>query len=130
RTHEDREKLRSVAAQRARAFLDTIEERKLRALKNKGLLPADTPSNSNISAIENFVILNKACNYRRKLVLLSSFENAFVCLSELKSLLQEYAKPDCPNVEESLSQPDVMDWLSSRQPGCLITKLLYRHWRL
>ncbi|KAF9992815.1 hypothetical protein BGZ65_011765, partial [Modicella reniformis] len=52
---------------------------KIQALKNKGLLPADTPSsiNSNISAIENFVILNKACNYRRKLVPLSSFENAF-----------------------------------------------------
>ncbi|KAI8597228.1 hypothetical protein EDD21DRAFT_437411 [Dissophora ornata] len=110
---------------------------KAEAPKRKGLLPTDVvvSIDHNISAIENFIHLNKVCMSRRRLAPMSSFEDSFISLSELeltrffcqdevsKQQLQDYASPDFPNAE-NISQTDVAYWLSKKDPGHLITKLV------
>ncbi|KAG0366691.1 hypothetical protein BGZ54_005012, partial [Gamsiella multidivaricata] len=71
----------------------------------------------------------------RRLAPLTSFEDAFVSLSELKlikvfrqdmvfqKLLQDYAKPDFTSTE-NIAQTDMSCWLSEKAPGHLITKLI------
>jgi len=105
-------------------------------MKNIGLLPANTSNEINFekSTIENFVALNKVCGGRRKPVPLSTFESSFVSLSELdliavfwrdddlKALLREYVKGQFNT--DTPSKGDIEIWLSGKEPGHLITKLL------
>ncbi|KAF8926944.1 hypothetical protein BGZ47_002457 [Haplosporangium gracile] len=114
--------------------------KKAAVLKKKKLLPLEARDcvDPKISAIENFVLLNRVCGYPRSLVPMSSFDDKFVTVSELelskifwwdpilKQVLQTYAWPDFPSTEyrNQVTQMDVAMWLSTATPGCLITKLL------
>ncbi|KAF9344786.1 hypothetical protein BGX34_005327 [Mortierella sp. NVP85] len=109
---------------------------KITTMKNIGLLPANTTSEIDFkkSTIENFVALNKVCGGRRKPVPLSTFESSFVSLSEpdliavfwhdddLKALLRECVKGQFNT--DTPSKGDIEIWLSGKEPGHLITKLL------
>ncbi|KAG9060891.1 hypothetical protein KI688_007847 [Linnemannia hyalina] len=113
---------------------------KIALLKTKKLLPLEARDcvDPDITAFENFVLLNRVCGCPRSLVPMSSFENKFITVSELeltrifwrdpmlKTVLQSYAWPDFPSIEyaDQVSQTDVGMWLSRAVPGCLITKLL------
>ncbi|KAG0246764.1 hypothetical protein BG011_002337, partial [Mortierella polycephala] len=113
---------------------------KIKVLKRKkALLPEArdhiTPQRS---AIENFILLNRACGSSRSLVPMSSFDVKFINLSELdltkifwqdlllRRMLQSYAHVDFPSIEHSdqVTLADVGLWLSARTPGLLITSLL------
>ncbi|KAF9139634.1 hypothetical protein BG015_001956 [Linnemannia schmuckeri] len=80
---------------------------KIEVLKRKNLLPAEARDHINPqrSAIENFVLLNRACGSGRSLVPMPSHG---VSLKH----------PD------RVSQADVGLWLSTTTPGLLITRLL------
>ncbi|KAK3834182.1 MAG: LOW QUALITY PROTEIN: hypothetical protein JOS17DRAFT_738316 [Linnemannia elongata] len=109
----------------------------IEVLKRKKLLPPEardyiTPQRS---AIENFILLNRACGSRRSLVPTSSFDVKFINLSELDltrifwqnlPLRRSYAFPDFPSMEhpDQVTQADVGLWLSTTIPGLLITRLL------
>ncbi|KAF9536692.1 hypothetical protein EC957_009988 [Mortierella hygrophila] len=113
---------------------------KIEVLKRKKLLPPEARDYiaPQRSAIENFVLLNKACGNRRPLVPMSSFDVKFTNLSELdlskifwqdpllRCVLQSYAHSDFEDLEFSaqVTQVDVGLWLSRCVPGLLITRLL------
>ncbi|KAF9536326.1 hypothetical protein EC957_011528, partial [Mortierella hygrophila] len=113
---------------------------KIEALKRKKVLPPKardyiTPQRS---AIENFILLNRACGSRRSLVPMSSFDVTFITLSELdltkifwqepllRRMLQSYAHGDFPSIKHSdkVTLADVDLWLSTSMPGLLVTRLL------
>ncbi|OAQ23443.1 hypothetical protein K457DRAFT_1052320 [Linnemannia elongata AG-77] len=113
---------------------------KIEVLKRKKLLPLNARDYiaPQRSAIENFILLNRACGSRRSLVPMSTFDVKFITLSELdlsrifwqslplKHLLQSYAHPDFQSIQYSdqVTQADVGLWLSTTTPGLLITRLL------
>ncbi|KAG0299834.1 hypothetical protein BGZ97_003517, partial [Linnemannia gamsii] len=113
---------------------------KIEVLKRKKLLPPETRDYiaPQRSAIENFILLNRACGGRRSLVPMSNFDVKFITLSELdlskifwqnlplRHLLQSYAHADFPSIQYSdqVTQSDVGFWLSTAMPGLLITRLL------
>ncbi|KAK5815551.1 hypothetical protein F5H01DRAFT_366477 [Linnemannia elongata] len=114
--------------------------KKIEVLKAKGHLPSGVRGfiDPKKSAIENFILLNRACGSRRSLVPVSSFDDKFVTLSELdlsrifwrdpfltcriQSLAVEYF--DAIQYADQVSQADVADWLTGATPGEFITKLL------
>ncbi|KAI1286156.1 hypothetical protein EDD11_000480, partial [Mortierella claussenii] len=59
--------------------------KKIRTLKKKGVLPLDTVDNIDLrlSAVENFIILNRILGSRRCLTPMSPMDSTFVNLSEL-----------------------------------------------
>ncbi|ORZ08507.1 hypothetical protein BCR41DRAFT_373206 [Lobosporangium transversale] len=89
---------------------------KIEALKNKGLLLVDTASSidPSISAVENFVRLNKSCNNSRKLAPLSAFEDGFINLSELE--LIEIFWQDNELKAELQVMPEVTSLAHPRKP--------------
>ncbi|KAK5823077.1 hypothetical protein F5H01DRAFT_129602 [Linnemannia elongata] len=113
---------------------------KIEVLKRKKLLPLNARDYiaPQRSAIENFILLNRACGSRRSLVPMSTFDVKLITLSELdlskifwqslplKHLLQSYAHPDFQSIQYSdqVTQADVGLWLSTTTPGLLITRLL------
>ncbi|KAG9063260.1 hypothetical protein KI688_004864 [Linnemannia hyalina] len=113
---------------------------KIEVLKHKKVLPQEARDYiaPQRSAIENFILLNRACGSRRSLVPISPFDVKFITLSELdltkifwqhpvlRPVLQSYANLDFSTIEypEQLSQTDVGEWLSTTTPGFLITRLL------
>jgi hypothetical protein len=83
------------------------------------------------------MILNKACDNHRKVVPLSSYENAFVTLSELdlvkvfwkddslRTILQRWATNSIHREQQRVPvQSEVITWLSGTKPGHLIVKML------
>ncbi|KAF8932061.1 hypothetical protein BGZ58_007238 [Dissophora ornata] len=105
-------------------------------LKNKELLPAEATGtiDPSLSAIQNFLDLNKACRRPRCVVPMSSMKDRFITLTELnlvelfwrnpalKCELQQMAFGDYTTIETpaQVSQADVRDW----GPGALITNLI------
>ncbi|KAI7821421.1 hypothetical protein BC939DRAFT_209286 [Gamsiella multidivaricata] len=103
---------------------------KVKARKGKGPLPAYALNSIDhgISAIKNFILLDRVCTSGRRLALLTSFEDIFISFSKsdlikifwqdvvLRKLLQDYAKPDFP-ITENITQADVSYWLSEKAPG-------------
>ncbi|KAF9078882.1 hypothetical protein BGX23_005999, partial [Mortierella sp. AD031] len=100
----------------------------IEVLKRKKVLPPKardyiTPQRS---AIENFILLNRACGSSRSLVPMSSFDIKFITLSELdltkifwqdpllRRMLQSYAHGDFPSIKHSdkVTLADVGLWLS------------------
>ena len=90
-----------------------------------------------MSAIQNFVLLNKACGSRRVIAPLSRLEDIFITLSEndlvdvfwrdvsLKGLLRALAHHTFPNLEmHQITKADILIWLSNEEPGSIITKLV------
>jgi len=90
-----------------------------------------------MSAIQNFVLLNRACGNRRVIAPLSRLEDMFITLSEndlvdifwrdvsLKGLLQALAHHTFPNMEKrQITKADILIWLSNEEPGSIITKLV------
>ncbi|KAF9141933.1 hypothetical protein BGX30_003742 [Mortierella sp. GBA39] len=112
----------------------------MEVLKHKKLLPSEARDyiRPRRSAIENFVLLNRACGSRRSLVPMSSFDVKFITLSDLdltkifwqnlplRCALQSYGFPEYPSMEHSDqgTHADVGLWLSTKTPGFLITRLL------
>ncbi|KAG0252336.1 hypothetical protein BGZ95_006661 [Linnemannia exigua] len=113
---------------------------KIKVLKDKKLLKPEARGHINPqrSAIENFILLNKACGNAWVLMPMSTFDVKFITLSELdltkifwqelplRQKLQSYAHPDFPSIEYSdqVTQSDIGLWLSTTTPGFLITRLL------
>jgi len=91
--------------------------------------------NAGTSAIENFQRLNKLTGNRYKVAPMSSMEDGFITLSELdlihifckdqdlKCLLQQLAAPEFTSMPKP-SEADLVAWISDKEPGFLITKLL------
>ncbi|KAG0369825.1 hypothetical protein BC939DRAFT_264344 [Gamsiella multidivaricata] len=103
---------------------------KIKACMTKGLLLSADALGSidhGISAIENFIPLDRVCMSGRRLAPLTPFEDIFVSLSELeltkifwqgvalRKLLQNYAKPDFPSTE-NIARVDVSYWPSKMTP--------------
>jgi len=100
-------------------------------------LPADAPCriDPKVSAIENFLKLNKSVNNPWIISPISSMEDGYVYLSEkelitvfwkdneLQKFLRNCARPTFPSVRNpALSAMEI--WLAGQKPGHLITKLL------
>ncbi|KAK3821335.1 MAG: hypothetical protein J3Q66DRAFT_426414 [Benniella sp.] len=110
---------------------------KIKSLQKKGSLPADAPCriDPKVSAVENFLKLNKSINNPWIISPISSMEDSYVYLSEkelitvfwkdveLQKLLRNYARPTCPSVKNPSLQ-DMELWLAVQKPGYLINKLL------
>ncbi|GJJ67737.1 hypothetical protein EMPS_00083 [Entomortierella parvispora] len=113
--------------------------KKIRALKKKGRLPADSLDNIdlNMSPAQNFLNLNKIAGSPRCLVPMSYMETLFINLSELdlvkvfwhdpllKRQLQEFAFPTV-NLKKVEQVPMyVVDlWLGDIEPGHLVNKMI------
>ncbi|KAF9079285.1 hypothetical protein BGX23_004464, partial [Mortierella sp. AD031] len=108
---------------------------KLKALQEKGLLAEDTDYRirSDVSAIENFLRLNRISNQSRRIVPLSTSEQPFVSFSErelisffwkrepLKKKLLEMVQDDDPGAG---TLADVQVWIRAKEPGHLIKRLI------
>ncbi|KAF9434595.1 hypothetical protein BGZ76_007746 [Entomortierella beljakovae] len=106
--------------------------------KDKGILPdADITIRADISAIENYVHLNRISKFSRNLVPMTAKQQPFVSFSEgellailwrnetIRSIIigwnreaKNATKPYIP------SQTDMLNWLMVREPGTLVTRLL------
>ncbi|CAO3572041.1 unnamed protein product [Mortierella alpina] len=111
---------------------------KLEKKKTKGLLAPGLPTviNNEITAIENFVILNRADKCSRRIVPLTSFEQPFVSFSEkelgilfwtnsaLKEQLRAWVLEDLETASFLPAQHDLNRLLQRAAPGDLVTRLL------
>jgi len=90
-----------------------------------------------LSAVENFLILNKTAGGNRRLTPIASFGISPITLSELDLVallwnvvplryqMRKSASGDYPGLYiPAISQIDVNNWLSRASPGVLINKLL------
>ncbi|KAF9276712.1 hypothetical protein BGZ68_009834 [Mortierella alpina] len=110
---------------------------RINLLKGQGRLPGMQPAtiDGNLSAIENFVRLNRMDKKKRGFVPMSFGEQPFVTFSErelvcifwqntnLKTELQRIAKPSFPRLgaNQNPTRADVADiWLRGQPPGYLI----------
>ncbi|KAF9354125.1 hypothetical protein BGX34_011191, partial [Mortierella sp. NVP85] len=110
---------------------------KIKSLQ-KGPLPVDAPCriDPKVSAVENFLKLNKTINNPWIISPISSMEDGYICLSEKKELitvfwkdnelqkfLRNCARPTFPSVRNpALGAMKI--WLAGQKPGYLIAKLL------
>ncbi|KAF9541594.1 hypothetical protein EC957_002963, partial [Mortierella hygrophila] len=115
--------------------------KKIEVLKKKELLPAEATTGTidlSMSAIQNFLGLNKVCGRPRCLVPMSPMKDRFITLMELelvelfwrnpalKCELQRMAFGDYTTIETpvQVSQADVCGWIGNKGPGALITNLI------
>ncbi|KAF9916185.1 hypothetical protein FBU30_001514, partial [Linnemannia zychae] len=109
--------------------------KKASALKAKGILNKDvyTEIQRDISAVENFLYLNRLTSNSRRIVPMSSSRQPFVCFSEndlvhffwkrpvLKQRLIQFASEEDFHVS---STQDLTDWVSYMRPGYIIKRFL------
>src|ERR1700731_3448593 len=122
-----------------RILTSVILPSQLERRKEKGLLPKECNIDirKEVSAIENFIRLNKISNNSRKLAPLTPPRLPFVSFTEkklvgffykdpsLKVKVQHLAKPDFPATElKPISLADVIGWIGDKEPGFLIKRLL------
>ncbi|KAG0057380.1 hypothetical protein BGZ83_010839 [Gryganskiella cystojenkinii] len=106
---------------------------KLKKMKKRGLLgpSVDIGIQESISAVENYLTLNKLSQNPRRIIPLTSSKQPFVAFSErelagfffsrggvLRARMQELVNGGCTSIA------DVHEWISEKEPGCLIKSLL------
>ncbi|KAF9158623.1 hypothetical protein BGX20_003309, partial [Mortierella sp. AD010] len=108
---------------------------KLKRLKDKGLLPSDCKIDvdGKISAIENFIHLNKISKNKRKIAPVMPMRRPMLLFTEhqlailfskddfLMNLMQGW-RDDI--TDRPILQSDITDWVATNPPGSFITKLL------
>ncbi|KAI1286511.1 hypothetical protein EDD11_000408, partial [Mortierella claussenii] len=110
---------------------------KLIGLQKKGLLPQGSRVviRSDISAIENFLHLNKTSKNSRRLASLTSSQQPFVSFSErelisifwkkdgLRARLRQLARADLPNTPDPALWV-LQGWIGRKEPGYIIKRFL------